>query len=33
MHFGFAMDSSDIDMWDIDLLDKELDLLDTGIIQ
>ena len=33
MHFGFAMDSSDIDMWVIDLLDKELDLLDTGIIQ
>ena len=33
MYFGFAMDSSDIDMWDIDLLDKELDLLDTGIIQ
>ena len=33
MHFEFAMDSSDIDMWDIDLLDKELDLLDTGIIQ
>ena len=33
MHFGFAMDSSDIDMWDIDLLDKDLDLLDTGIIQ
>ena len=33
MHFGFAMDSSDTDMWDIDLLDKDLDLLDTGIIQ
>ena len=33
MHFGFAMDLPDIDMWDIDLLDKDLDLLDTGIIQ
>ena len=31
MHFGFALDSSDIDLWNIDLLDTYLDLLDTGI--
>ena len=31
MHFGFALDSSDIDLWNIDLLDTHLDLLDTGI--
>ena len=27
MHFGFALDSSNIDLWDIDLLDTDLDLL------
>ena len=34
MHFGFALDSSDIDLLDKDLLDQRytnLDLLDTGI--
>ena len=31
MHFGFALDLSDIDLWNIDLLDTHLDLLDTGI--
>ena len=31
MHFVFALDSSDIDLWNIDLLDKHLDLLDTDI--
>ena len=25
MHFGFALDSSDIDLWNIDLLDTHLD--------
>ena len=28
MHFSFALDSSNIDLWDIDLLDADLDLLD-----
>ena len=28
-HFGFALDLSDIDLWNIDLLDTHLDLLDT----
>ena len=32
MHFGFAIDSSDRDLWDIDLLDTDLDLLDTDIL-
>ena len=27
MHFGFALDSRNIDLWDIDLLDNVLDLL------
>ena len=27
MHFGFALDSWNIDLWDIDLLDTYLDLL------
>ena len=27
MHFGFALDSSNINLWDIDLLDIDLDLL------
>ena len=27
MHFGFALDSWNIDLWDIDLLDTGLDLL------
>ena len=31
MHFGFTLDSSDIDLWNIDLLDAHLDLLDTNI--
>ena len=31
MHFGFALDLSDIDLWNIDLLDTHLDLLDTDI--
>ena len=30
MHFGFAIDLSDIDLWDIDYLDRDLDLLDTN---
>ena len=25
MHFGFALHSSDIDLWNIDLLDTHLD--------
>ena len=29
MHFGFAIDSSDINLWDIDYLDTDLDLLYT----
>ena len=28
MHFGFALELSDIDLWNIDLLDTYLDLLD-----
>ena len=31
MHFGFALDSSDIHYRNIDLLDTHLDLLDTDI--
>ena len=31
MHFGFALDSSDIDLLNIDLLDTQLDFLDTYI--
>ena len=31
MHFGFALDLSDIDLSSIDLLDTHLDLLDTDI--
>ena len=31
MHFGFALDSADIDLLNIDLLDTHLDLLDTDI--
>ena len=31
MYFGFALDFSDKDLWDIDFLDKDLDLLDTDI--
>ena len=27
MHFGFALDSRNIDLWDIDLLDTGLNLL------
>ena len=32
MHFGIALDSSDMDLWNMDLLDTDLDLLDTGIL-
>ena len=28
MHFGFALVPSDTDLWNIDLLDAHLDLLD-----
>ena len=28
MHFGFVLELSDIDLWNINLLDKHLDLLD-----
>ena len=31
MHFGFVLELSDIDLWNIDLLDTHLDLLDTDI--
>ena len=31
MHFGFALELSDIDLRNIDLLDTHLDLLDTDI--
>ena len=31
MHFGFVIDSLDIDLCDIDLLDTDLDLSDTDI--
>ena len=31
MHFGFTLDSSVIDLWNTDLLDAYLDLLDTDI--
>ena len=31
MHFGFALELTDIDLWNIDLLDTHLDLLDTDI--
>ena len=31
MHFGFASELSDIGLWNIDLLDTHLDLLDTLI--
>ena len=27
MHFGFASDSPNIDLWDTELLDTDLDLL------
>ena len=30
-HYGFALDLSDIYLWNIDLLDTHLDLLDTDI--
>ena len=30
MLFGFAIESSDTDLWDIDLLDTDLDLLETA---
>ena len=29
MHFKFVLDSSDIDLWNINLLDRHVDLLDT----
>ena len=31
MHFEFALDSLDIDLWNTDLFDTHLDLLDTDI--
>ena len=31
MRFGFALDSLNIDLWDIDLFDTDLDLLDAYI--
>ena len=31
MHFGFALGSSDIDLWNIDLFDTHLGLLGTDI--
>ena len=31
MHFGFALDSSDIGLLNIDLLDTHLDLFDTDV--
>ena len=31
MHFGLALELSDIDMWNIDSLDTHLDFLDTNI--
>ena len=31
MHFGFVIDSLDIELCDIDLLDTDLDLSDTDI--
>ena len=32
MHFGFALDSLDIDSWNVDLSDTHLDLLDTDVL-
>ena len=31
MHFGFALELSNVDLLNIDLLDTHLDLLDTDI--
>ena len=31
MYFGFALDLSEINLWNIDLSDTHLDLLDTDI--
>ena len=31
MHFGFALGSSDVDLWNIDLFHTHLGLLDTDI--
>ena len=31
MHFGFTLDLSDIDLWNIDFLYTHLDLLDIDI--
>ena len=31
MHLGFALELSNVDLWNIDLLDTHLDLLDTDI--
>ena len=33
MHYGFALDSSDIDLWNMDLLHTDLDLLDEDILR
>ena len=32
MHFGFAIYSPHIDLWDIEFLDIDLDLLDIDIL-
>ena len=32
MHSGFALELSDIDLWNIDLLDTHLDLLDPQLV-
>ena len=31
MHFGLALELSNIDLWNMDLLDTHLDLLDADI--
>ena len=31
MYFGIVFELSDIDLWNVDLLDTHLDLLDTDI--
>ena len=32
MHFGFALDSLYIDLWNVDLSDTHLDLLDADVL-
>ena len=31
MHFEFALESSHIDLWNVDLSDRHVDLLDTDV--